>query len=76
MATTPDAAATGHKEYHHGRTPAAWAGTIIATIGFLLATVASMIGPNWPLIWVSVGLLVASVVVGGVLRKLGYGQPS
>ncbi len=62
------------KEYHHGRTPAAWAGSIIAAIAFTLGAVAFMIGPNWTLIWVSAVLLVLAVVTGGVLRRMGYGQ--
>ena len=28
------------KEYHHGRTPAAWAGSIIAAVAFILVAVA------------------------------------
>lgn len=62
------------KQYHHGRTPAAWAGSILAGIGFVLGSIAAVIGPNWPLIWVSVGLIVISVIAGGVLHRLGYGQ--
>ncbi|MGB7962546.1 MAG: HGxxPAAW family protein [Propionicimonas sp.] len=62
------------KEYHHGRTPAAWAGSIIASVAFTLGAVAFMIGPNWTLIWVSAVLLVLAVVTGGVLRRMGYGQ--
>lgn len=62
------------KEYHHGRTPAAWVGSIIAAVAFTLGAVAAITGPNWTLIWIATGLLVVSVVVGGVLRKIGYGQ--
>lgn len=62
------------KHYHHGRTPAAWAGSILAAVAFTIGSVAAVIGPNWPLIWVSAALLVLSVIVGGVLRKMGYGQ--
>ena len=62
------------REYHHGRTPAAWAGSIIAAVAFTLGAVAFMIGPNWTLIWVAAVLLVLSLVTGGVLRRMGFGQ--
>ena len=62
------------REYHHGRTPAAWAGSIIAAVAFILGAVAFMVGPNWTLLWVSAVLLVLSLVTGGVLRRMGFGQ--
>lgn len=62
------------REYHHGQTPAAWAGSIIAAVAFILGTVAFLIGPNWTLLWVAAVLLVLSLVTGGVLRRIGYGQ--
>ncbi len=60
--------------YHHGRTPAAWAGTIIAAVAFTLAAIGFLLGPNWTMIWVGAVLLVLSLVVAGVLRRAGYGQ--
>ncbi|MCA0294018.1 MAG: hypothetical protein LCH96_01665 [Actinobacteria bacterium] len=65
---------TAAREYHHGRTPAAWAGSIIAAVAFTLGAVAFVMGPNWTLIWVAAVLLVLSLVTGGVLRRMGYGQ--
>lgn len=62
------------KHYHHGRTPAAWAGSIIAAVAFVVGAIGFLLGPNWTMIVVGGVLLAASVVVGGVLRKLGYGQ--
>lgn len=63
------------REYHHGRTPAAWAGSIIAAVAFILGAIAFVIGPNWTLLWASAVLLVLALVTGGVLRRMGYGQP-
>ena len=63
------------REYHHGRTPAAWAGSIIAAVAFTLGAIAMMVGPNGTLLWVAAVLLVLSLVTGGVLRRMGYGQP-
>ena len=40
--------------------PAAWAGTTIAMVAFLVGGIAVVI-QNWPLFWVSVGLLVVSI---------------
>ncbi|HQY99918.1 MAG TPA: HGxxPAAW family protein [Propionicimonas sp.] len=62
------------KEYHHGRTPAAWAGSIIAAVAFILGAVAFMIGPNWTLLWTSAVLLLLALVTGSVLRRMGLGQ--
>lgn len=62
------------KDYHHGRTPAAWAGSIIAAVAFVLGAIAFMIGPNWTLLWVATVLLVLALVTGSVLRRMGFGQ--
>jgi hypothetical protein len=65
----------GHegKHVHHGRTPAAWAGVALAMVGFLLGGIALVIGPNWILFWIAVGLCVAALIVTLVLQKMGYG---
>ncbi|CAL8979992.1 MAG: hypothetical protein LCH87_00035 [Actinobacteria bacterium] len=68
------ATSTAAREYHHGRTPAAWTGSIIAAVAFILGAVAMVTGPNWTLMWVASVLLVLSLVAGGVLRRMGYGQ--
>ena len=62
------------RAYHHGRTPAAWAGSILAAVAFTLGAIAFLLGPNWTLVWISAGLLLASLVIAGVLRRAGYGQ--
>ncbi len=67
-------AAATPKEYHHGRTPAAWTGSIIAAVAFTLGAVAFVTGPNLTLIWVAGVLLVLALVAGAVLRRMGYGQ--
>lgn len=65
---------TAQQTYHHGRTPAAWAGSIIAAVGFTIGAVGFVLGPNWTLIWVSAVVLVLALVTGAVLRRMGYGQ--
>ncbi len=64
----------GEKHYHHGRTPAAWTGATISTIGFVIGTVAFLMGPNWVLFWISIVIVLAGAVVGGVMSKMGMGQ--
>ena len=60
------------KHVHHGRTPAAWAGTSIAMIAFLVGGIAVVI-QNWPLFWVCAGLVVVSLIVTKVLQSMGHG---
>ena len=48
--------------------------TIIATLGALIGTVGFFLNINWTLVWVGLGIMVASVIVGGVMVKMGYGQ--
>lgn len=60
------------KQIHHGRTPAAWAGTMTATGAFLVGGI-GLVLQLWPMFWVGVGLLVAALVVTLVLQKMGFG---
>lgn len=62
-------------EHHdnHGQTPAAWTAVIIIVIGFVLGTVAVVIG-NWLLFWIGgVGLVVVGGVTGKVMAMAGLG---
>jgi fatty acid desaturase len=60
------------KHVHHGRTVAAWTGSVIALIAFIVGGIAVVI-PNWPLFWASVGLVVIALIVTVVLQRMGYG---
>lgn len=68
------------KEIHHGRTPAAWAGSLIAIIAFLILTVAFLTGPGtFPSINVPIAILggivlVLAPIIGGIMSRLGFGQ--
>jgi hypothetical protein len=57
----------------HGNTPAAWTAVIIITIAFILGTAAVMIA-NWPLFWISAGLVVVGGIAGKALAAMGYGK--
>jgi hypothetical protein len=61
------------KHVHHGRTLAAWAGSMIALLAFVVGGIGMMLGPNWVLFWIGAALLVISLIATVVLRKLGHG---
>ena len=60
------------KHVHHGRTVAAWTGSTIALIAFVIGGIAVVI-QNWPLLWASVVLAALALIVTVVLRRMGYG---
>ena len=60
------------KHVHHGRTAAAWSGSTIALIAFIVGGIAVVI-PHWPLFWVSVALAALAIIVTVVLQRMGYG---
>jgi hypothetical protein len=60
------------RHVHHGRTVAAWTGSTIALIAFVVGGIA-VVSQNWPLFWVSVVLAVVALIVTVVLQRLGYG---
>ena len=64
--------APGNKHVHHGRTPAAWAGSIIALIGFLVGAAGLVFG-SWPVFWAGGVLLALSLIVTVILQKMGKG---
>jgi len=60
------------KHVHHGRTVAAWTGTTVALVAFILGGIAVVI-QNWPLFWVSAGLLVLGMIATKMLQVMGHG---
>jgi hypothetical protein len=60
------------KHVHHGRTVAAWTGSTIALVAFILGAIA-VVFKMWPLFWVSVGLAAVALIVTVVLQRMGYG---
>jgi hypothetical protein len=57
---------------HHGQTPAAWTGVIIALVGFLVGGI-GLVVDAMTVFYVGCVLLLLSVVVGGVMSKMGMG---
>jgi len=62
-----------HKHVHHGRTIAAWTGSTLAMLAFILGGIAMVMGPNWLLFWISVAILIVSPIATKVLQVMGYG---
>lgn len=69
MARTP-------QYYHHGRSPAAWTGSIVGSLGFLVAAVGSVAGPSWLLIVIGAAIVLLAGLATMVLKAMGLGQPS
>lgn len=69
--TTTSPAAAHHGS--HGNTPAAWTAVTIITLAFVLGTVAIIVN-NWPLFWISVGLVAVGAIVGKVMSMMGLGK--
>ncbi len=62
---------------NHGNTPAAWSAVAVALLGFVVGGVGLMLDPvSMPVFWVGVAICVASVVVYGVLAKMGFNTSS
>ena len=60
------------KHVHHGRTPAAWAGSMIALIGFIVGAIGMMmLSPA--IVGVSAALFVIAIIVTVALQKMGKG---
>jgi hypothetical protein len=78
--TTADQAVTRvSEEAHdlHGNSPAAWtAVTAIVLVAFTVGAIAMVLGPNWVLFWISVGIAVLGALAGKVLALLGFGVPT
>jgi hypothetical protein len=64
--------APGGRHVHHGRTAAAWAGSMISLVGFIVGAIGLMIG-SWPVFWAGGVLLVISLIATVVLQKMGKG---
>lgn len=60
---------------HHGRTPAAWAGSVGAGIGFVIATIGFVLpgGISVPIVAVGLAIVLLSAGLGLIMRNMGYG---
>ncbi len=72
-----DKTAEQHAASHsglHGSTPAAWTAVVIILVAFTLGAIAMVIGPNWVLFWISVGIAVIGALAGKVMQLMGLGS--
>jgi len=58
----------------HGSSPAAWAVVAITLVGFVVGGIGMVLGPDWVLFWIGVGLIPVALVVGTVLSAAGMGS--
>lgn len=59
---------------NHGHTVASWVAMIIIMIAGVVSLGGFIFDINW-LAWVGLPIAVLGLIIGGVLRVLGYGQP-
>jgi hypothetical protein len=55
-----------------GNSPAAWTAVIIMLIAFSIGTIAFFFNVQF-MVWASVGLLLVGIIVGFVMKRMGYG---
>jgi len=60
------------KNVHHGRTLAAWTGSAIGLLAFILGAIAVVV-QNWLMFGIAAGLAVVALIVTVVLQRMGYG---
>jgi hypothetical protein len=64
--------AQDENESGHGNSPAAWTAVVIMLVAFAIGTLAFWF--DLPVIvWASVGLLIIGLIVGLVMKRMGYG---
>lgn len=61
-----------HDHIGHGATPAAWALNITVILGALCIGV-GLIAEWWILVWIGVALFPVALVIGVVMKRMGYG---
>lgn len=57
---------------HHGSTPAAWTGTGIVLLGFIVGGLGLVLG-SMLMFWIGVALGPVGAIVGVVMAKMGLG---
>lgn len=81
--TTPNGAAPDREKAYlppvapptnHGHTVAAWVAMAGVMLGATLVAIAFVAPATW-LIWAGAAVAVVALLVGGVLRRAGLGQP-
>jgi hypothetical protein len=63
------------REYHHGRSPASWVGSMTALVGAVVGTIGFLAGAV-PVIIAGFVIIGVALIATVLLRSMGYGQPS
>jgi hypothetical protein len=72
MTGTSQSSSRPAKHVHHGRTLAAWVGSMLATVAFVVGAIGLIIG-SWTTFWIAVALVVIALIATVVLQKTGHG---
>ena len=70
--TESRSAAGPDKHVHHGRTAAAWTGSMIAMLATIMGGIAVMM-QNWVLFGVACAVMVVGLVLAKILQATGHG---
>ncbi len=70
--TESRSAAGPDKHVHHGRTTAAWVGSLVAMLATIMGGIGVMM-QNWVLFWVAVAVLVVGLILTKILQVAGHG---
>ena len=58
---------------HHGKTPAAWVGALTALVGFFVGGIGLILGPNWLVLWIGLGIVVVALIAARIMQVAGMG---
>lgn len=70
--TESRSAAGADKHVHHGRTAAAWTGSLVAMLATIMGGIGVMM-QNWVLFWIAAAVMLVGLVVAKVLQATGHG---
>ena len=70
--TESRSAAGPDKHVHHGRTLAAWTGSLIAMLATILGGIGVMM-QNWVRFWIGVAVMLVGLIAAKVLQATGHG---
>ncbi|NKX56022.1 HGxxPAAW family protein [Arthrobacter mobilis] len=56
----------------HGNSPAAWTCVLIMLVGAVAAAIGFIIASHL-VFWISIAVMVVGLIVGGIMKKAGYG---
>ncbi|WP_182113770.1 MULTISPECIES: HGxxPAAW family protein [unclassified Actinotalea] len=59
---------------NHGHTTAAWVTVILVLAGAVVSSIAMIMAESW-LFWAGLVVILLGLVLGRVLKMLGFGQP-